>query len=163
MRAKTLLTLTIICLLCLGGAAVALAKEAQKAPKAAAPAAHKVIATTKAPAAIGPYSQAIEAGKTVYVSGQLPIDPATNAMPKDVAAQAKQSMENIKAILEAAGSSMEQVVMVNIYMHDLNQFGVVNDVYAKYFKGNFPARATVQVARLPKDAAVEISAIAVKK
>lgn len=148
MRQIRIALLTALCVMLLGGVALAAAK---------------VISTPKAPAAIGPYSQAIEANGVIYVSGQLPIDPATGKMPAEVADQAKQSLENIKAILEAAGSGMDQVVMVNIFVQDMNHFKVVNDIYAKYFTANFPARATVQVARLPRDALVEISAIAVKK
>ncbi len=121
-----------------------------------------VISTSKAPAAIGPYSQGIDAGSLVFSSGQLPIDPATGQMPDGPAAQAKQSMENVKAVLEAAGTSLGKAVKVTIFLKDLEHFGAVNEVYAGYFSGAFPARSCVQVARLPKDALVEIEAIAVK-
>lgn len=121
-----------------------------------------VISTTKAPAAIGPYSQGIEAGPFIFSSGQLPIDPASGAMPSDAAAQARQSMENVKAVIEAAGSSLAKVVKVTIFLQNLEHFGAVNDVYASFFSGTFPARSCVQVARLPKDALVEIEAVALK-
>ncbi len=121
-----------------------------------------VIHTPKAPAAIGPYSQGICSGNMVFASGQLPIDAATGEMPKDPAAQARQSLENLKSILEAVGSSMDKIVKVTVFLQNLEHFGAVNEVYASYFKGDFPARSCVQVARLPKDALVEIEAIATK-
>lgn len=121
-----------------------------------------VITTPKAPAAIGPYSQGIDAGSLVFASGQLPLNPADGAMPSDPAAQARQSMENLKAVLEAAGSSLEKAVKVTIFLQNLEHFGAVNEVYASFFSGVFPARSCVQVARLPKDALVEIEAIALK-
>lgn len=121
-----------------------------------------VISTPKAPAAIGPYSQGIIAGSLVFVSGQTPLHPADGAMPADPAAQARQAMENVKAILEAGGCSMANVVKMTIFLHDMAHFAVVNEVYASYFSGVFPARSCVQVARLPKDALVEIEAIALK-
>ncbi len=123
---------------------------------------HSVISTPKAPAAIGPYSQGISVGSMVFTSGQLPIDPATGNMPADPAGQARQSMENVKAVLEAAGSSLAKVAKVTIFLQDLAHFTAVNEVYASYFSGTFPARSCVQVARLPKDALVEIEAVSVK-
>ena len=125
----------------------------------------KQVSTTKAPAAIGPYSQGIVSTetKTVYVSGQLPIDPATGTMPEDVAAQTRQSLLNLKAILEEAGSSMENVLKTNVYLKDMNEFAKMNAVYAEFFTEPFPARAAVEVARLPKDALVEIEAVAITK
>ena len=120
------------------------------------------INTPKAPAAIGPYSQGVDTGSLVFTSGQLPIDPATGEMPADPAGQAKQSMENVKAVLEAAGSSFAKTVKVTIFLQNLEHFGAVNEVYATYFSGAFPARSCVQVARLPKDALIEIEAIAQK-
>ena len=115
----------------------------------------EVIATTNAPGAIGPYSQATKAGSLVFVSGQLPIDPATGAMPEDVSAQTKQSLTNGKAIIEAAGGSMADVVKTTVFLADMNA------VYAEFFpEGACPARSAVQVARLPKDAKVEIELIA---
>ena len=124
---------------------------------------NKAIATVNAPGAIGPYSQAVQAGNTVYVSGQLPIDPATGAMPEDVAAQAKQSLANVKAVLEAAGSSMEKVVKTTIFLADIADFAAVNEVYAAAFPQPCPARSCFAVAALPKSAKIEIEAIAVKE
>ena len=123
----------------------------------------KQVSTPNAPAAIGPYSQAIKAGNTIYVSGQLPIDPATGAMPEDVAAQAKQSLANVKAVLEAAGSSMEKVVKTTIFLADIADFAAVNEVYAAAFPQPCPARSCFAVAALPKSAKIEIEAIAVVK
>ncbi|MDL2260126.1 RidA family protein [Deltaproteobacteria bacterium OttesenSCG-928-K17] len=120
----------------------------------------EVVSTAKAPAAIGPYSQAIKSGGLVYVSGQLPIDVSTGEMPAAAADQARQSLTNIKTILEAAGSSMDKVIRVGIFMTDLSQFAAVNDVYATFFTKDCPARATVQVSALPKGAQVEIEAVA---
>ena len=111
----------------------------------------EVIATTNAPGAIGPYSQATKAGSLVFVSGQLPIDPATGVMPEDVSAQTKQSLTNGKAIIEAAGGSMADVVKTTVFLADMNDFAAMNAC---------PARSAVQVARLPKDAKVEIELIA---
>lgn len=121
----------------------------------------EVIATTNAPGAIGPYSQATKAGSLVFVSGQLPIDPATGVMPEDVAAQTKQSLTNGKAIIEAASGSMADVVKTTVFLADMNDFAAMNAVYAEFFpEGACPARSAVQVARLPKDAKVEIELIA---
>jgi 2-iminobutanoate/2-iminopropanoate deaminase len=120
----------------------------------------KPVSTEKAPAAIGPYSQAIVRGDAIYVSGQLPIDPKTGQMPDTAADQARQSLENVKAILEAAGSSMGKVLRVGIFMTDLADFGAVNEVYATFLPEPFPARSTVQVAALPKGAKIEIEAVA---
>ena len=122
----------------------------------------KVIATEKAPAAIGPYSQGIEAGGFVYVSGQLPIDPASGTMPAGIAAQTEQSLKNVQAVLEAAGASLADVVKTTVFLQDMNDFGAMNEVYARYFTADCPARAAVEVARLPKDASVEIEAVACK-
>ena len=123
----------------------------------------KVVHTDKAPAAIGPYSQAIIAGEMVYIAGQIPIDPATGLFSgNDIESQTKQSMENIKAILQAVGLTMQDVVKVNISMKDMNMFAKMNQVYCGYFKEPYPARAAVEVARLPKDAVIEIEAIAYK-
>ena len=120
-----------------------------------------VIATEKAPGAIGPYSQAISTGSMVFASGQLPIDPATGAFPEGIAAQTKQSLTNAKAIIEAAGSSFDKVVKTTVFLSDMNNFGAMNEVYATFFEGAYPARSAVEVARLPKDALVEIEVIAV--
>ena len=122
-----------------------------------------VIATTSAPGAVGPYSQAIEANGFVFVSGQLPLDPATGAFVSDnKAEQAEQSIKNLLAVLEAAGCKAEDVVKTTVFLIDIGDFAVVNEVYAKYFKGECPARCAMQVSALPKGALVEIEAIAVK-
>lgn len=120
------------------------------------------IATDKAPAAIGPYSQGIAAEGLVFVSGQLPIDPATGVMPEDVKEQARQSLTNLKAVLEAGGSSMEHVVKTTIFLSDINDFAAVNEVYASFFPQPCPARSCFAVAAIPKAAKLEIEAIAVK-
>ena len=120
------------------------------------------IQTQNAPAAIGPYSQAIQAGGTIYVSGQLPINPATGEFAgADIRAQARQSLENIKAILAAAGTDMAHVVKTTVLLQDMADFAAMNEVYAEYFSEPYPARAAFQVAKLPKDALVEIEAVAV--
>ena len=121
-----------------------------------------VINTPKAPAAIGPYSQGIDAGSLLFTSGQIALDPAGGPMPSDPAAQTRQVMENLKAVLEAAGSSLSKVVKVTIFLRNMDNFATINEVYATYFSGSFPARSTVEVSRLPKDALVEIEVIAVK-
>ena len=119
------------------------------------------ISTEAAPKAIGPYSQAVRSGSLVFVSGQIPLDPATNAMVGgDIAAQTHQVFANLRAILEAAGSSLDQVVRATVYLADMNDFATVNEIYGSYFASPAPARATVQAARLPKDARVEIDVIA---
>lgn len=121
----------------------------------------QVISTPNAPAAIGPYSQAVRAGNLVFVSGQIPLDPATGQLVGgDIGVQTEQVLENLAAILEAAGSSLAQVVKSTVYLRDLGEFGRMNEVYAKFFGENPPARATVQVARLPREAAVEIDVVA---
>jgi len=121
----------------------------------------KAITTDKAPAAIGPYSQAVRAGNTLYVSGQLPIDMKTGAIPPDIREQVWCSMDNICEILKAAGGSIKNAVRMTIFLKDMNSFAEVNEVYASYFEGYAPARSTVEVSRLPKDALVEIDCIAV--
>lgn len=122
----------------------------------------KVFATTNAPGAIGPYSQAVQAGGMVFVSGQLPIDPATGAFAgDDVKSQTRQSLTNIKNILASEGIGMDQVIRVGVFLKDMNSFGDMNEVYGEFFEGDYPARAAVEVARLPKDALVEIEAVAV--
>ncbi len=123
----------------------------------------KVVFSDKAPAAIGPYSQAIKTEKTIYVSGQLPIDPATGAFPsEDIAAQTKQSLENIKSILESEGYTMADVVKTTVLLDNIADFGAMNEVYGTFFSGDFPARAAFEVAALPRAAKVEIEAIAYK-
>lgn len=122
----------------------------------------KKIQTPNAPAAIGPYSQAVQAGGSIYVSGQLPINPATGEFAgADIRAQARQSLENIKAILAAAGTDMAHVVKTTVLLQDMADFAAMNEVYAEYFSEPYPARAAFQVAKLPKDALVEIEAVAV--
>ena len=121
------------------------------------------IHTENAPAAIGPYSQAIEAGNTIYVSGQLPIDPATGAFAgEDIAAQTRQSLTNIKAILAEAGADMSNVVKTTVLLANMADFAAMNAVYAEFFTAPFPARAAFQAAALPKNALVEIECLAVK-
>ena len=121
----------------------------------------KVYATTNAPAAIGPYSQAVQAGDLVFVSGQLPIDPATGEFAgADIESQARQSLNNIKAILESEGLSMENVVKTTVPLQNIGDFGAMNEVYATFFAGQCPARAAFEVAALPKGALVEIEAVA---
>ena len=122
----------------------------------------EIIATTGAPGAIGPYSQATKAGSLVFVSGQLPIDPATGVMPEDVSAQTKQSLTNGKAILEAAGGTMADVVKTTVFLADMNDFAAMNEVYAEFFTEPYPARAAFQAAGIPKGALVEIECVAVK-
>jgi len=122
----------------------------------------KVIATDKAPAAIGPYSQAIEIGNLVFTSGQIPVDPATGEIPEGVEAQAEQAFTNVKELLAAAGTSIENVIKTTVFIKDMNDFGKINEIYAKYFAGSYPARSCVEVARLPKDVLIEIEAIAEK-
>ena len=120
------------------------------------------ISAKDAPAAIGPYSQAIKAGNTIYVSGQLPVDPATGAFSgDDIASQTRQALLNIKAILNEAGADMSSIVKITVLLKDISHFTAMNEVYATFFTGDFPARAAYQVAALPKDALVEIEAIAV--
>ncbi len=120
----------------------------------------KQIVTEKAPAAVGAYSQGVAASGLVFVSGQLPIDPATGQMPETAAEQAQRSMENVKAIVEAAGLSMDNVVKTTILLADIGDFAEVNEVYAGFFSGVCPARACYAVKDIPKGAKVEIEAIA---
>ena len=124
----------------------------------------KAIHTNNAPAAIGPYSQAIEANGMIFVSGQLPIDPATGAFAgEDIAAQTRQSLTNIKNILAEAGAGMEDVVKTTVLLKNIADFTAMNEVYGEFFTGDCPARAAFEVAALPKNALVEIEAIACKK
>ncbi|NFI07980.1 RidA family protein [Clostridium botulinum] len=120
-----------------------------------------VISTKKAPAALGAYSQAIKIGDLLFTSGQIPLDPATGELiSDDIKKATERSMENLKAVLEEAGTSFENVVKTVIFIKDMNDFAAVNEVYAKYFKENPPARSCVQVGKLPKDALVEIELVA---
>lgn len=123
----------------------------------------KVIATTKAPAAIGPYNQAIQAGNMLFASGQLGMDPATGNFPEGgVKEQTIQSFQNVKAILEEAGFSINDVVKTTVYLADMADFAAMNEIYASQFEGDFPARSAVAVKTLPKNALVEVEVIAVK-
>ena len=124
----------------------------------------KVISTDQAPAAIGPYSQAIEVNNMIFTSGVIPIDPETNTLVEgDIKVQATQAIGNLKALLEAAGSDCDHVIKTTVFIKDMNDFATVNEVYATFFTKDFPARSCVEVARLPKDVLIEIEAIAVKK
>ena len=119
------------------------------------------IHTPNAPAAIGPYSQAIEVGNLIFVSGQIPVDPATGAFAgDDITSQTHQSLKNLRAILEEAGSGLDKVAKTTVFLKDMNDFAAMNAVYAEYFTEPYPARAAVQVGRLPKDALVEIECVA---
>jgi len=123
----------------------------------------KVIATDGAPAAIGPYSQAIQVGNTLYLAGQIGIDPATGQIVDGgIEAETRQAMNNIKAVLEAAGYSMNHVAQAQVFLADLNDYGAMNEVYGSYFENQPPARAALQVARVPRDARVEIMMTAIK-
>ena len=122
----------------------------------------KVISTTNAPAAIGPYSQAIEANGFVFASGQIPVNPETGEIPEGIDAQAEQVMKNVKNLLEAAGTSVDQVVKTGVFIKNMDDFATINGIYAKYFAKDCPARSCVEVARLPKDVLLEMEAIAVK-
>jgi 2-iminobutanoate/2-iminopropanoate deaminase len=121
----------------------------------------QAVSTPSAPAAIGPYSQAIKAGNLLFVSGQVPIDPTTGALVDgDISAQTRRVFQNLGAILAAAGTSFDAVVRTTVYLMDMNDFAAMNEVYGTFFAAPAPARATVQVARLPKDARIEIDVIA---
>ncbi|UUV17397.1 RidA family protein [Fusobacteria bacterium ZRK30] len=123
----------------------------------------KIIHTKNAPAAVGPYSQAMEVNGTLYVSGQIPFIPETMiCISDDVQEQTKQSLENVKAILEEAGYTLNDVVKAGVFIKNMNDFPLINEIYAQYFNENKPARACIEVARLPKDVKIEIEVIAVK-
>lgn len=122
-----------------------------------------VISTDKSPAAIGPYSQALNSGNIVFVSGQIPINPETGTMADTIEEQATQSLKNVENILKAAGLSMKNVIKTSVFLSDLNDFVKVNEIYAKFFTEPFPARSCVQVAAIPKGAKVEIECIAIKE
>lgn len=128
----------------------------------------KVLHTEQAPAAIGPYVQGVDLGNMVMTSGQIPVIPATGEIvSEDVAKQARQSLENVKAVVESSGLSVSDIVKMTVFVKDLNDFGIVNEVYGSFFDehkvANYPARSCVEVARLPKDVKIEIEAIAVRK
>jgi len=120
----------------------------------------RVVLTGNAPAPVGPYSQAIKAGGLVFVAGQIPIDPATGTMPEGIAEQTRMALRNLQAVLEAAGASPADVVKTTVFLHDITQFAAMNEVYATVFAAAPPARACVEVSRLPKGALVEVEAIA---
>ena len=121
----------------------------------------EIIATDKAPAAIGPYSQAVKVGNLLFTSGMIPIDPATNTLVEGgIEVQAERALQNVKALLEASGSSMDKVVKTVVFIKNMDDFAKVNEIYAKYFTDNYPARSCVEVARLPKDVLIEIEAVA---
>ena len=122
----------------------------------------KQVSTKAAPAAIGPYSQALDLGNMVFVSGQIPVDPTTGTMPEGVEAQAVQALTNLKNVLAAAGVAMENVVKTTVFLADLQDFAVVNGIYESFFKAPYPARSCVQVAAIPKGAKLEVECIAVK-
>lgn len=126
-----------------------------------------IIHTEKAPAAIGPYVQAVDLGNLVLTSGQIPVNPSNGSVPQGIQAQARQSLENVKAIIEQAGLQVKDIVKTTVFVKDLNDFASLNAEYEAFFKENnhptFPARSCVEVARLPKDVGVEIEAIAVRK
>ncbi len=122
----------------------------------------ETVSTENAPGAIGPYSQAVKTGNLVFCSGQIPIDPATNEfVSDDVAEQTEQVLKNLSAVLNAAGTELNKVVKTTVFLADMNDFAAMNEIYAQFFDTNKPARATVQAARLPRDARVEIECIAV--
>jgi 2-iminobutanoate/2-iminopropanoate deaminase len=156
MNRNSLLNLTVAGLVGLAFGVSAGIANAQDAGK-------RVIATSNAPAAIGPYSQAIRVGKTVYLSGQIAIDPKSNQPIADASIedQTRRVLENLKAVLAADGLTMDNVVSVSVFLKDVGDFAKVNEVYATFFKSAPPARATIEVARLPRDMKIEISAIAV--
>ena len=122
------------------------------------------IKTDRAPRAIGPYSQAVKAGNFIFASGQIPLDPSSGAvLASDIAIQARQVLQNLQAVLEASGSSLQSVVKTTVFIKDMNDFSKVNDIYAGFFSAPFPARSCVEVSRLPKDVLIEIEAVAVIK
>ncbi len=120
----------------------------------------EIIKTDKAPEAIGPYSQAVKFGNLLFVSGQVPIDPATGKMSDDIKTQVRQSLENLKAILTAAGTSLENVLKTTVFLKNMDDFTAMNEVYREYFPKDPPARSAVQVSKIPRDSMVEIEAIA---
>ena len=121
----------------------------------------QIVSTEKAPAAIGPYSQAVKVGGLLFTSGMIPIDPATNTLVEGgIEVQAERVLENVKALVEESGTSLDKVVKTVVFIKDMNDFAKVNEIYAKYFTDNYPARSCVEVARLPKDVLMEMEVIA---
>ncbi len=122
----------------------------------------KVISTDKAPAAIGPYSQAIEVNGMVFTSGVIPVDPQTGVIPETIEEQANQAFSNLRNLIEASGTTIDKVIKTTVFIKEMNDFGRINEIYSQYFKEPFPARSCVEVARLPKDVMIEVEAVAVK-
>ena len=122
----------------------------------------KVISTDKAPAAIGPYSQAIEVNGMVFTSGVIPVDPQTGVIPATIEEQANQAFSNLKNLIEASGATLDKVIKTTVFIKEMNDFGKINEIYATYFKEPFPARSCVEVARLPKDVMLEVEAVVAK-
>lgn len=120
----------------------------------------KIIDTNNAPAAIGPYSQAIVINNMIFTSGQLPLNPETGEIPESIKDQTKQALKNVKAVLYAAGSNLNNVVKTTVFLKDMGTFAEMNEIYKEFFSDNYPARSAVEVAKLPKDALIEIEAIA---
>lgn len=123
----------------------------------------KIISTDKAPAAIGPYSQAIEVGNMIFTSGVIPVNPATGEIPEGIEKQADQAIGNLAALIQEAGSDIEHVIKTTVFIKNMDDFAKVNEIYSKYFTKDCPARSCVEVARLPKDVLIEIEAITLKK
>ena len=121
----------------------------------------KSITTEKAPAAVGPYSQAVVAGNLVFVSGQIPVDPATGNIPEDIVDQARQALTNLGEVLRASGSGLDKAVRVTVFITDISAFGKVNEAYAEFFKEPYPSRSCVEVSKLPKGVKIEIDAIGI--
>ena len=121
----------------------------------------KSITTEKAPAAVGPYSQAVIAGNLVFVSGQIPVDPATGNIPENIVDQARQALTNLGEVLRASGSGLDKAVRVTVFITDISAFGKVNEVYAEFFKEPYPSRSCVEVSKLPKGVKIEIDAIGI--
>lgn len=122
----------------------------------------KIVATDKAPAAIGPYSQAIEVNGMVFTSGVIPVDPQTGVIPATIEEQANQAFSNLKNLIEASGATIDKVIKTTVFIKEMNDFGKINEIYATYFKEPFPARSCVEVARLPKDVMLEVEAVVAK-
>lgn len=122
----------------------------------------RVISTKNAPAAIGPYSQAIEVNGFVYASGQIPIIPETGELAEGIENQTRQALTNVKGIMEAAGLTMANIIKTSVFIKDMNDFGKINEIYATFFDGDYPARSCVEVARLPKDVLIEVEVIAAR-
>lgn len=122
----------------------------------------KIISTDKAPAAIGPYSQAIEVNGMVFTSGVIPVDPQTGVIPATIEEQANQAFSNLKNLIEASGATIDKVIKTTVFIKEMNDFGKINEIYATYFKEPFPARSCVEVARLPKDVMLEVEAVVAK-